>query len=165
MRELEDSRRCNNPETWLSRFLTGKGQRSSLRAHYKHRECNVNPRPQLLDLLLTGSIASCHCSCLIHEGRDQGWGTSLILEVEKTPQFREVWGRVASLLCGLSKHTQRPPYMVKCTHMGRDAEKVQMIQEWINPDEKVFKRLKAEWKFSLEFKQSRVRWLRGEQSQ
>lgn len=87
MRELEDSWRCDNPESWLSRLLTGKGQRSSLRAHYKHRECNVNPRPQLLNLLLTGPISSCHCSCLIHEGRDQGWGTFLILEMETIPSL------------------------------------------------------------------------------
>lgn len=26
------------------------------------------PRPALLDLVLTGAISGCHCSCLIHEG-------------------------------------------------------------------------------------------------
>lgn len=66
-----------------SLLLHSEGQRSSLRAHYKHRECNVNPRPQLLNLLLTSPISSCHCSCLIHERRDQEWDSHLILEMKK----------------------------------------------------------------------------------
>lgn len=70
---------------------TAKGQRSSLRAHYKHRECNVNPRPQRLNLLLTSPISSCHSSCLIHEGGDQGWDSHLILEMKKAFQLRESW--------------------------------------------------------------------------
>lgn len=29
------------------------------------------PRPALLDLVLSGAISGCHCSCLIHEGAEQ----------------------------------------------------------------------------------------------
>ena len=74
---------------WLAPAARRRGQRSRLRAHYKHRECNVNPRPQLLNLLLTSPISSCHCSCLIHESGDQGWGSHLILEMKKVFRFRE----------------------------------------------------------------------------
>lgn len=55
----------------LSSAEEGGGQRSSLRAHYKQRECYANPRPKLLNILLISPIASCHCSCLIHEIEDR----------------------------------------------------------------------------------------------
>lgn len=45
------------------------------------------PRPALLDSLLSGAISGCHCSCLIHEGADQGGGSLAALGAKGPPAF------------------------------------------------------------------------------
>lgn len=45
------------------------------------------PRPALLDLLLSGAISGCHCSCLIHESADQSGGSLPALGAKGLPLF------------------------------------------------------------------------------